>query len=61
MPHSKPVLTSLDVVLEAAQRADLALVDDDVVAEQPGLGVAGAGDAAFGHHAAGNRAELRAP
>ena len=47
------------VVLEAAQRADLAFVDDDVVAEQPRLRVAGAGDAAVGDHAAGNRAELR--
>ena len=34
------------VVLEAPQRADLALVDDDVVAEQARLRVAGARDAA---------------
>ena len=59
MPHSKPALTSRDVVLEAAQRADLALVDDDVVAQQARLRVAGARDAAFVHHAAGDRAELR--
>ena len=30
-----------DIVLEAAQRADLAFVDDDVVAQQARLGVAG--------------------
>src|SRR6185503_13385819 len=48
-----------DVVLEAAQRSDLAGEDDDVVAQQARLRLAGAGDAALGHHAAGNRPELR--
>ena len=33
------------VVLEPAERSDLAFVDDDVVAQQPGLRIAGAGDA----------------
>src|SRR5207248_1815923 len=47
------------VVLEAAQRADLSLVDHDVVAQQARLRVAGARDAPFGDHAAGDRAELR--
>src|SRR5687767_10195249 len=48
-----------DVVLEAAQRSDLAFVHDDVVAQQAGLRFAGACDAPFGHHAAGNGADLR--
>src|SRR6266852_7546991 len=48
-----------DVVLEAAERSYLAFVDDDVVAEETRLRVAGTRDAPFGHHAAGNRAELR--
>ena len=34
----EPGLDFRDVVLEAPQRADLALEDDDVVAEQTGLG-----------------------
>src|SRR5262245_53863137 len=46
------------IVLEAAQRPDLALVDHDVVADEPRLAVAAARDAAFGDHAPGNRAEL---
>src|SRR5262245_6214542 len=46
-----------DVVLEAAQRPHLPLVDDAVVAEQPQLGVAR--DRALGHVAAGHDAELR--
>src|SRR5688500_3891386 len=53
------VLDLADVILEAAQRADLAFVDDDVVAQQTGLRFAGARDAALGDHAAGNRADLR--
>src|SRR5207248_4076254 len=48
-----------DIVLEAAQRSDLPLVHDDVVAQQPRLRVAGARDAPLGHHAAGERPELR--
>ena len=59
MPHSKPGLHLGHVVLEAAQRSDLAFVDHDVVAQQPRLRVAGARDAPFGDHAAGDRAELR--
>src|SRR5436190_6863225 len=47
------------IVLESSERPDLAFVDDDVVAQQTRLCVARARDAAFGHHAAGNRAELR--
>src|SRR6266849_10545332 len=35
------------IILEAAERADLAGVDDDVVAEQACLRIAGARDAAF--------------
>src|SRR5688500_10705696 len=45
-----------DVVLEAAQRPDLPLVHDDVVAEQACVRVAGPCDAAVGHHAAGDGA-----
>src|SRR5262249_16327091 len=48
-----------DVVLEAAERSDLAFVDDDVVAHEARLRVAGARDAALGDHAARDRAELR--
>ena len=40
MPHSKPGLHLGHVVLEAAQRRDLALADDDVVAQQARLRVA---------------------
>src|SRR5207247_5792835 len=47
------------IVFEAAQRADLAGVDDDVVAEQACLRISGARDAAFGHHGAADGAELR--
>src|SRR6202158_6630743 len=46
------------VILEAPERSDLALVDDDVVPQQPRLRVAGARDAALADHAAGDRAEL---
>ena len=46
-----------DVVLEAAQRAELALVDLDRVADQADLRVAL--DRAVGDHAAGDRADLR--
>src|SRR6516225_9164611 len=46
-----------DVVLEAPQRADLAFVDDAVVAQQAELGAAW--DDAFGDVAAGDDAELR--
>ena len=59
MPHSKPGLHLAHVVLEAAQRAELAFVDHDVVAQQPRLRVAGARDAAVGDHAAGDGADLR--
>src|SRR5262245_4675747 len=55
----EPRLHLGDVVLEAAERADLAFVDDHVVAEQARLRVAGSRDAAVGHHAARDRAELR--
>src|SRR5215471_3823564 len=55
----EPRLDLAHVVLEPPERSDLALVDDDVVAEQPRLRVAGAGDAPFTHHTAGDRAELR--
>src|SRR6516225_956910 len=48
-----------DVVLEAAQRADLALEDDHVVTQQARLRVARTRDPAVGDHAAGNRADLR--
>src|ERR1051325_8550678 len=48
-----------DVILEAAQRGDLALEHDDVVAQQTRRRFARARDAPFGHHAAGNRADLR--
>src|SRR4029434_4343876 len=48
-----------DVVLEAAQRGEPALPDDDVVAEQACLRIARACDAAVEHHAAADRAELR--
>src|SRR5438132_7918880 len=47
------------IVLETAQRADPAFVNDDVVAEKPRLGVARARDSSFHDHAARNRAELR--
>src|SRR6187401_1761473 len=47
------------VVLEAAQRAELALVDLDVVAQQAGLRLARALDDAVGDHAAADGAELR--
>src|SRR5262245_12293939 len=43
-----------DVVLEPAQRADPALVDDDVVAEEPRLRIAGAGNRPLDDNAAGN-------
>src|SRR5262249_49884950 len=55
----EPGLHLADIVLEPAQRPDLPLVDDDVVADQARLRVAGADDAALGDHAAGNRAVLR--
>src|SRR5688572_16812627 len=48
-----------DIVLEPAQRADLAFVHDDVVAQQAGVGLAGTGDTAVGDHAAGDRADFR--
>src|ERR1041385_7099956 len=48
-----------DVVLEAAQRADLAFEHHDVVAQQTRCRLARARDAAVRHHAAGNRADLR--
>src|SRR6185436_17037417 len=47
------------VVLEALERGELAFPHHDVVAEQAGLRVALAGDAAVGDHAAGNGADLR--
>src|SRR5688500_1359185 len=47
------------VVLEAAQRCQLAFPDDDVVAKQARVRVAGTRDAAVGDHAAGHRADLR--
>ena len=47
------------VVLEAAQRSDLALVDDPAVAHQADGG--GARDDAVDDVAAGDRADLRAP
>src|SRR3954471_4684850 len=47
------------VVLEAAQRAQLALVDHHVVAQQARLRLARALDDAVGDHAAGDGAELR--
>jgi hypothetical protein len=37
MPHSKPDFTSDTSSFEAAQRRDLALVNDDVVAEEARL------------------------
>src|SRR5712691_9109022 len=55
----KTRLDLADIVLETAERADLAGVDDDVVAEQACLRITGARDAALGHHAAGDGAELR--
>src|SRR5207253_1693788 len=48
-----------DVFLEAAERSDLALPGDDVVAEQAGLGVAAAPDRALEDRAAGDHADLR--
>src|SRR5690242_20090064 len=45
-----------DLVLEALQRLEGALVDDDVVAQQPDLGAAL--DDALRHHAAGDLADL---
>src|ERR1043166_5779758 len=48
-----------DVVLETAQRANLAFEDDDVVAEQARGRLTGARDRSLGAHAAGNRADLR--
>src|SRR6476646_2988620 len=48
----EPGLDFRDVVLEAAERSNLALVDDDVVAHQAGLGVARPLDRAVGDHAA---------
>src|SRR5439155_27262909 len=47
------------VVLEAAQRPDLAFVDDDVIAQEARLRVARARDAAFADDGARDRAELR--
>src|SRR5215475_4920304 len=47
------------IVLEPAERSDLAFVDDDVVTQQPRLRLARAGDAAFRHHTAGDGAVLR--
>src|SRR5262249_36815591 len=47
------------IVFEPAKRSNLALIDHDVVAQQPCLRVAGTGDASLRHHAAGNRAVLR--
>src|SRR5579862_7953969 len=48
-----------DVVLEPAQRSDLAFVNDDVVAQQARLGVARSGDPSLGDMAARDRSELR--
>src|SRR4051812_20689541 len=48
-----------DVVLEPAERSDLAFVHDDVVTQQASLGIAGPGNPAIEHHASGNRSELR--
>ena len=47
-----------DVILEPAERGQLAVPDDGIVAQEPGLRVAAAGDAAVGNDAAGNRARL---
>src|SRR2546428_7470366 len=48
-----------NIVLEAAQRPDLAFVDDDVVAKQPRVRIARASDAPLADHAAGDGAVLR--
>src|SRR4029453_11669191 len=48
-----------NVILEATERAYLALVNDDVVAQKPDLRVARTGDAAVGDHATSHRADLR--
>ena len=50
-----------NVVIYEGKIASLRRFKDDAseVAQQPRLGLAGAGDAAFGDHAAGDRAELR--
>ena len=52
-----PLRDFAGIVLEAAQRADLAGEDDHVVAQQPHFGVAL--DEAVGHAAAGDGADLR--
>src|SRR5215218_5179872 len=54
----EPRLDLGHVVLEASQRADLAFVNDHVVAEQARLRVARTGDAPLRDHAAGDGAEL---
>src|SRR5262245_20401951 len=55
----EPGLDLADVVLEATQRADLAFVDDDVVAQEASLRVARPRHAALGDHTARNRPVLR--
>src|SRR6476659_5696642 len=55
----EPLLDLGDVVLEAPERGDLALVDDPVVAQEADLGRAG--DRALGDVAPGDHAELRHP
>src|SRR5262245_46971254 len=54
----EPALHFADIVLEAAQRSDLALVDHDVVAQQPRLRVTRARDASLGDDADGNRSVI---
>src|SRR5438552_12050704 len=48
-----------DVVFESAQRGQAAGPDDDVVAQETRLRVAGSGDAAVDDETAGDRADLR--
>ena len=55
-PHSLPLTTSLGVVLEALEGADLAGVDHHAVAEQAHAGVTG--DLAVGHIGTGDDADL---
>jgi len=40
MPHSMPFANLAGIVLEAAQRTDLALENHNVVAQQPHFGIA---------------------
>ena len=58
IPHSIPRFHLVHIVLEPTERSDLALVNDDAVANQARLGVAGARDSPVSDETPRRRAEL---